>query len=272
MRTTGISLAELRNASLGFDRAEEQKPLWFGEDKQSECKGWKALYNIDKKKVATVVSDRYNLVQHKDVVTSVVDAVSNLNIKSIARIRDGGNRVFVDLTFTDHKIPVKEGEEFIAGIRIINSYDRTTGIIVAPRYLRCVCNNGMVVNKIISGYAIKHSKKMTEDFESTVQRLLKKMIEQEEQLRNLVEDCIGDSIEWEIMERILKSLAKSEKHIKRIKRLIPENPSRWDLYNAFTEYATHDAQVRPNVEQRLQTQAQKILVTPLQALVPKGDE
>jgi len=265
-----MNLTELRNHAMRFDRAVEKKPLYF--DNSKEIKGWKAIYNMDKKKVATLTSDRYNLVQHSKVVQSVVDAVMNLNINADARVRDGGNRVFVDLTFKDHKIPIKVGEEFMAGIRIINSYDKTTGIIVAPRYLRMVCSNGMVVNRIISGYAVKHSKKMTKDFESTVARLLKKMIEQEETLRNLVEDCIADSIEWELMERILVSLANSKKHIDKIRELLPENPTRWSLYNAFTEYATHDAQLRPNVEQMLQGKAQKILVTPLVELVPAVKE
>lgn len=267
-----ISLVELRNYSAGFDRAEEQSPLWFGDNKEFEIKGWKGIYNIDKKKMATIVSDRYKLVQHKQVVNSVVDAVLNLGIKATARVRDGGNRVFVDLTFTEHKLPVSAGEEFMAGVRIINSYDRTTGIIVAPRYLRCVCNNGMVVNKIIKGYAIKHSKKMTQDFELTVQRLLKRMISEHDSFKLIVEDCIGDSIEWELMEKILKSLVMSKKHIDKIKALLPSKPSRWDLYNAFTEYVTHDAQVRPNVEARLQTKAQKVLVTPLRTLMPKHDK
>lgn len=267
-----MKLHELKLEAMRFDRAEEVSPIYY-KDKTTqaeiEIEGWKGISNIDKQKIATMASKGYNIVQHREVVEAVVDAVSNLNISAEARVRDNGNSIFVDLTFDQEKMTLREGEEFFAGVRIINSYNKSTGIVVAPRLLRCVCSNGMVVNKIIPGYSVKHTKKLTEDFESIVQKLLAKMINSIEAFKTIIDNCIGDSIEWELMDKILKNKSGAEKHYDAIKSLLPKNPSRWDLYNAFTKYATHGEQIRPTVEQRLQMTSQQILTTPLLELVPK---
>lgn len=267
-----MNLAELKNHALRFDRATFVEPLWGGENKDVEIKGYRAVWNIDKKKTASIVSERYNIVQHQEVVDAVVTAVSNLNLKADCRVRDNGNSIFVDLTFAEKPMNLKVGEEFFAGIRIINSYNKTTGIVVAPRLLRKICSNGMVVDKIIKGFNIMHTKKLTEDFQSVVDKLINRMINSVDSFRLIVEDCIGDSIEWELLDKILLNLAGAEKHFKAIKSRLSQNPTRWDVYNAFTEYATHSAQIKPNVEQRLQMTSQKLLVTPLEHLVPVQKE
>lgn len=268
-RAEHMGLAELKNRALGFDSAKERMPLRVGKDKLD---GWKAIWNIDRNKCATVVSKKYHLIQHKEVVQSVVDALFNLNLKAQARVQDNGNSIFVDLTFEQEKVKLQEGEEFFAGIRVINSYNKTTGIVIAPRWLRCVCSNGMVVDKIIPGFSVKHTKKLTEDFESVVNKLLRKMINSTDELRKIVDECIGDSIEWELLDKILRKLSGAEKHFKEIRKKLPRNPTRWDVYNAFTEYATHGKQLKPTVEQRLQMESQKVLTTPLVELVPPEKE
>lgn len=88
-------------------------------------------------------------------------------------------------------------------------------------------------------------------------------------------DSIGDSIEWEIMERILRSVSGAKKHFEAIKEILhkgSESYTRWDLYNAFTNYATHGQQLTPNVEQMMQTKAEKILLTPLVEMIPEVKE
>jgi len=267
-----MRMAELKNHAMRLDTAKEIAPLFTPEAKRIE--GFKAIWNTGKDKIATIVSDRYNLVQHKTVIDAVADAISNLNISANANVRDSGNKVFVDIEFDQAKLYIDENEEFIGGIRIINSYDKSTGIIVAPRLLRLACMNGMVVDKgFVSGYQIKHTTKLTEDFEGIISSMIKDMINSNEKLKAMVNDCIGDSIEWELMDRILNSLSGGKKHFEALKEILVkvENPTRWDLYNSFTSYATHDAQLRPAVEQRLQKIAQKVLVTHSQVLDPKKE-
>jgi len=269
-----MKLAELKNEALSFDRAELRDVfidvgVTKNQTQPRKTKKHNAVFNLDKRKVSAIVSDRYNIVQHRDIVNAVVDGLTNLNIQTKALVKDGGDRLFIDLEFENTKLYVQEGEEFIGGIRVINSYDKTTGIIVAPRLLRLACSNGMVVQKgLVDGIQLKHTTKLKEDFEKTVAKMIKDMVDNCDKLKAMVNDCIGDSIEWELMDDIILKLVVSKKHFDKIKERMKGN-TRWDLYNAFTNYATFDDQIKPYFENLLQNKAQKVLTTPLVQLLPK---
>jgi hypothetical protein len=269
-----MKLYELKQHAMLFDKAIAIEPVLAGGREFPKHKG---IWNVNKGKPVTIVSKDYTLVQHEQLVNAVADAVMNLNIPAEARIRDkgmtrdSGNKIYVDITFPQQKLSVV-GEEFFAGIRIINSYNKTTGVIVAPRLLRLKCMNGMVVEVgFTKTYHVAHTSEMVKDFESTIEQMLREMVNSNEKLKALVNSCIGDSIEWEMMERILRALSPQDKHFEALKEMLKgiERPTRWDLYNAFTAYATHGEQISPNVEAMLQSKAQKVLATPLVQLVPK---
>jgi len=269
-----MDMNELSQKAFQFDRAES-RDVFVGDNENAE-KNYQAVYNIDKNEVACISSDRYNVVQHKHLVDSVREAISNLNIKATATVRNDGNRIFVDLSFPDSKLYVAKGEEFFSGIRIINSYDKTTGVMILPFLKRLICSNGMVVNVgWVKEFNVSHSNKLAKDFEVSVDQMIKSMVEKNDKFKAMVNNCIGDSIEWEIMDSIINKLVDARsKHIEAIKSKLKSNckgtiPTRWDLYNAFTDYATHGQQLSPNIENWLQNKAQKVLITPLVELKPK---
>jgi len=271
-----MEMAELKNTALGFDRAE-RRAVWIqnGDAKIEDNKHF-AVWNIDKQKVSSIVSDRYNLVQHKHVVDEVVEAIGNLNLDMDAIVRNGGDKIFVDISFKASKMYVQKGEEFFQGIRIVNSYDKTTGIMILPQLVRLACSNGMVVNVgWVKEFCVSHTSKLAEDFAQIIPKMIQQMTESSSKFKAMLNGCIGDSIEWEIMDRIMNGLVCDRKtHFEQIKLKLQEIcgdkiPTRWDLYNAFTSYATHGKQIKPSIENWLQNRAQKVLVTPLVELVPK---
>jgi hypothetical protein len=272
-----MQLAELKNTAMGFDRAEKRE-VWIqnGEHSKTLDENHFAVWNLDKQKVSSIVSNRYNLVQHAHVVNEVVEALGNLNIQADARVRNGGDKIFVDINFKDSKLYVQEGEEFFQGIRLVNSYDKTTGIMILPQLVRLACSNGMVVNVgWVKEFCVAHTSKLADDFAQIIPQMIQQMTEKSGKFKAMVNNCIGDSIEWELMDRILNGLvAGRKKHFEAIKEKLQEhsNPTRWDLYNAFTNYATHGQQIKPTVESWLQSRAQKVLTTPLVELVPKEME
>jgi len=278
-----MQISELRNTAIGFDRAEK-RPVYIGnndiningEPITTLDQQHFAVWNLDKQKVSSIVSDRYNLVQHEHVVNEVADALTNLNIESDARVRNGGDKIFVDINFKGSKMYVQEGEEFFQGIRIVNSYDKTTGIMILPQLVRLACSNGMVVNVgWVKEFCVSHTSKLAEDFAQIIPQMIQQMTEKSEKFKAMLNNCIGDSIEWEMMDRIMTGLVSSrKKHFEEIRSRLEEScgnnePTRWDLYNAFTNYATHGKQIKPSVESWLQSRAQKVLVTPLVELVPQ---
>jgi hypothetical protein len=281
-----MQLAELKNSAMSFDRAEK-RPIYIGSNQDAYQTGDStildkehfAVFNLEQQKVASIVSKQYQVVQHTHVVNEVVEALTNLNIQCDANVRNAGNKIFVDISFNNSKLYVKEGEEFFSGIRIVNSYDKSTGIMVLPHLVRLACSNGMVVNVgWVKEFNVAHSSKIANDFAKIIPQMIQSITEKSEQFKALVNGCIEDSIEWEIMDRIMNGLLNNRKrHFEAIQERLKESvgtnpPTRWDLYNAVTNYATHGQQLKPTVESWLQSKAQKVLVTPLAQLVPKQEE
>jgi hypothetical protein len=242
--------------------AEQSKELLAEFDKTlSKNKG---IWNITQDSLGCVATDGYNLIQHREVVLAVEQTVGNLNIPHDSTIRVDGHRIFYDINFKHEKLKVL-GEEFTCGFRLINSYDKTTGLLILPRLERLVCLNGMVIKKLVPGYCIRHNQKIAENFQAIIEKALKQMINSDKKLQQMVEVCIGDSVEWQIVDTIMSNLIGRKNHIEGIMSKLEhtDRVTRWELYNAITNYATHGEQLKPNVENWLQNKAQRLLDRPL---------
>jgi hypothetical protein len=261
-----------------LDVAESRKvliPSTSGE-KLVEADRYQAVWNLSRNSLGCIASKDYHIIQHKEVVVSLFNAIKGLNIKYDFNMKAQGHRVFLDISFPDTKLLVQtkglvKGEEFIGGIRLINSYDKTTGLLILPRLCRVACANGMIVDSFIKGYSIRHNQKLIESFSSVIEIALADMVNSCDKLQAVVNDCIGDSTEWEYVEIILKNLIHHKKHFLQILENLREKHganklTRWDIYNGITSYASHGQQLKPSVEMLLQNKAQKLLSTKLEVL------
>ena len=76
-------------------------------------------------------------------------------------LKYSGNRAFADIEFKDMNIKFdKLDEEFTTGLRLANSYDKTSGLIAAPRFTRLACLNGMILTRSQKIVSIKHTQKV----------------------------------------------------------------------------------------------------------------
>ena len=258
---------------MQLDQAME-KDVFVGDSEVAEKK-WKAVYNIDTDKVAAIVCKDYEIVQHRAVAESFLEACRNLNIKYATKVKNQHNRIFIDVTFPDSKLYAEKGEEFIAGFRLINSYDKTTGVIIVPRLVRLVCMNGMVVDVkgFVKTFNYRHNQEIAKNFGGYIEIALKETIDANDKLKAMVNSCLGDSAEWQIVEKLMEVLIHVKKHYEPMIALMKKqydevgNLTRWDIYNAITQYATHGEQLKPNTEMLLQRKAQKVLTTPMVQLV-----
>lgn len=266
-----MNLTELRNEALSFDQAEA-RPVFVGAE-HSEAKEHQAIWNLDKNTLACIASEKYNIAQHQDVIEGVAEALQQIGVDCTARTRNSGNKILVDIQFDNAKLYVQKGEEFLAGIRLINSYDKSTGIMILPRLVRLACSNGMVVNVgFLKEFSVKHTSKLVQDFEKVGREVIKSLVESNEKFKALINNCIGDSVEWEILDRIAAKLFEAKKHREAILEILHKDEltevTRWDLYNAVTNYVTHNNSLSAGVDIFLQNKAKRILVTPLAQLTP----
>jgi hypothetical protein len=247
------------------------------------------VYNISSGLFCCSVAPNYNLVQHKEFFDSFAQAMDRLNLKYTMQLNTTGNIAFADIEFEGHNVKLsKVGEEFTSGIRLINSYNKLTGVSVVPRYTRLACSNGMLITHSARTISIKHNSKLLQEISSFVERKLNDIINDHDDLKRWVESCIADSIEWGTVTKILGKMFAQVKHREQILKNLgismvitkdgekkktftyvmddgnnAKKITRWELYNAITQYATHGEHITPWVESAYQLRAEKILHTPL---------
>lgn len=290
------TLDEVKEATTNLDSAKMVSIKIDDGGVTKDVDNFKGVYNVGQGKMCAAVVPYYNLVLHKTYFNSFAEAMNRLNLKYKMSIKQVGNRAFADIEFIDRNIKYKKlNEEFTTGIRLINSYDKSTGLHVAPRFTRLACTNGMILTRSEKTLSIKHHSKMVKEIESFVEKKLGELISKYDDLEQWVSTSINDSIEWKICCGIIEKLFSQIKHreeiLKRLnvgivevtdkktkkksityvwndKSLKKNKFTRWSVYNAITEYISHGEQISPHIEDLFHRRAEKLLITPL-AKMPK---
>jgi len=227
-----------------------------------ELNSYKGVYNMEQKKIASVVSNDYTIVQHRPVVEAFTNTLRALNINSFGTIWNYGNRMYIDAAFDDRE--VIDGVKI--GIRLKNSYDKYTSFGLEAFGYRTACKNGMFLGKVLKkelSVNRMHIGKI--DVKTTVTRFIKTLIEKENKLKYFILASMEQSIDIQEAELLLKELPK--KHINSIIYNIIDaigegSITRWQLYNTLTWYSTHIIK-SDYTQAKVQDVAQKILVTPI---------
>lgn len=266
-----LTLAELKNKSLSFDRAEMWDLYGRKEDNQYLCKRHMLVWNVDKKEKACIAPKNYTVIQHKTAVESIVDAITALNIKAEAELKTSKHGMHIDIDFPDSKVELTEvGESFTSGIRIVNDYSVTLGLQVAPRLTRLACTNGMIVTDVVKTQRIKYTEQLQLTVEGIIDKMIKDIIASDDKLANMVSICMKDSVEWQTARLLTKELFKKKKYVKEILARTKADEegriTRWNFYNAITQFATHGQRLRPAIESWLQNKAQDVLKKPFTQL------
>jgi hypothetical protein len=228
-----------------------------------------AVFNLNTEKVASYVSKGYKIFQHKDFVTTTISILNSLGISCKGEIFNLHNRCNINI-YLDKEIDIN-GDKITMGFRLINSYDKSTGIVCQNFGLRQVCNNGMVLSKFgESSISLNHN--TTKNIEQMIMKLIDKTAKQYKEFNQLISESMLDSVEWQTALNILEVMHFSKKKIKELSDIMmreygERNLTRWEIYNSLTNLATHGERITPNLYEYLQNKAQKILITPTPKLL-----
>ena len=134
---------------------------------------------------------------------------------------------------------------------------------------------------------------MIKEIEGFIEKKINEMINQNTYLQTWVNESIKDSIEWNSACKIMAKLFEQPKHreeiLKRLdidmitvkdkktnKKLFSyvwtdekkkkNKFTRWELYNAITNYLTFGEQITPHIENMFHKKAEKLLITPLEKM------
>ena len=286
--------AEAQSVSMALNKAELRDIYVKGNDgNMTVVDDIKGVFNTESNDFCAAVSKRYTLIQHGDYFQSFAESLTRLGIKYKMTIRQSGNTAFADIDMIGRNIKFdKLNEEFMTGFRLINSYDRSSGISMMSRYTRLACMNGMILTKNVDVFSIRHSNKMAKEIDAQIEIKLKSMISENAELQFWVSESMKDSKEWDVCCKIIAKLIAVPKHrdevLKRLgivaidvtdkkskKRTTTfmwdrasekkDKLTRWSIYNSITNYLLTPS-LSPSVEAYLQKQAEKMLTKPLEIL------
>jgi hypothetical protein len=258
---------ELTQQLVGLDRAEQREVMVSTHTPEvKDAKEYLAVWNNDKDHLSCIASSKYRIVQHKDVFENFAKALQKLNINGHGVVANQGDKVFVDFMFDN--MPSTRIDDLkagiITGIRLTNSYDLSMGIYGSMIGKRMVCSNGMILSGVIGTkfHHIHYGKEI--DMVALMENFVIKVIDSSKDLQIIVNDAMADSIEWNLLQEYMPKFMKQEKHRNAIMEMLEQikkennNITRWDVYNCFTNYASHGS-VGEWVTDMLQDKAQKIL-------------
>ncbi len=267
METETLNLAELKNLALGFDRAEMRDVHIVKDGEDYLSKRHMGVWNVDRNELACLAPRSYTVIQHRYATECLIEAISSLNIKAMVVLKKSRHGIHIDFDFPNSKFELTEvGESFTTGIRVVSDYSQVAGLMIAARVTRLACSNGMVVNDIVRPTRIKYTEQLTLTVEGLIDKVIRDIISNDRKLANMVSVCMADSVEWQAVKLLTKALFQKNKHVGEILSRLKCDPSgrvtRWDFYNAVTNYASSGLRLRPEIDAWLQNKAQKVLKTP----------
>jgi len=273
------SINDFATIGASVDTAENVDVIYEREGKLKTTKDYKGIYNIDRKELAGIVSSKYAIIQHRDVIDSVGAVIDKLGMAVHGNIKQYENVLRGEMVFMDQSIPlVKDGEQGIRlGFRFTNSYDRSTSFRLEMYGFRLICSNGMVLGHVMNNIkeiTLHVGQKPYEIINTKIEDFIHNVINSSTELQAYVSASIADTIAWKSAEQVLDKIMYSKKHAKALKDILMEDNknmkklTRWDLYNALTKYTSHN-KLSKSAENWIQIQSQRILTTSSEKLIQK---
>ena len=255
----------------------------------------KFVWNIQKGSIANSVSNSFQIIQHRDIFSTIHQAFSNLNLDLSGRLNDFGDLVVMDLTFNDQDLIDDKEKGIKLGVRVINSNNKKSSFKLEMFAFRMICQNGMSIGNIIPEVReiqmhIGKEKTQLEPIRLMTEKFVKNVINHSDKLQILVNNSMKDSIEWDIVKKIMDSSVESRKFMKAIAEKLGidvvevldkkanktkfeficdpnKKINRWDLYNAITNVISHDSQLKPSMQNKLEASSRSILKNNFSELV-----
>ena len=232
---------------------------------------YKGIWNNTQQSLSSIVTDKYQIIQHRDVYSAVANKLMDLNIPISGRLDNGNDYVKADLIFGDNQYNIKDDAKGIKlGIRVINSYNKKTSFRLEMYGYRIICQNGMSFGDKMGVRELTFhtgSEKTYDMIAETTAKFVTDVINSNKKLQDYVSKMMADSTDYQTALSIIEKLITRKKHYDEMKKLLEKKsaPTRWDIYNAVTDYVSH-RDISGAVQRRLEKRSQTLLVTPIQTL------
>lgn len=221
------------------------------------------IYRSDTKASLGVVTDRYKLVQPREVIEFYSDLVATQGWHlDVAGSLDGGKRIWA-LAKTDAEIAVLGTVDRVETYLLLaTSYDGTMATIGKFSSCRVVCANtlAMSLNDKLAKVSVPHSATfdpervkeglgiyadVAKQFEETANVLAKRKLKDSEAMKLIIQVLAGKDVDPEDIStrsaNVIQGVFDLYKGAGKGSTLVTAEGTAWGAVNAVTEYFTHQA-------------------------------
>lgn len=265
---------EVWQREAGMDWQIQESPVHFKADTVGHLGGihsfpeQKVLYRSDTKAPLSVVSQRYQVVQPKEVLEFYRDLtqVSGYELETAGVLK--GGRKFWALARTGQNTALKGNDQVNGYLLLATSCDGTLATTATPTTVRVVCNNTLTiaVNGATRAIKVPHSTRFDaqavkkqlgiavsqwDEFMYRMRHLAERKVTTKEML-SFITTCVGDSSPSAQQTKVVPNLRAMQKVESlyqgqgRGSSLESANGTAWGLLNAVTEYVDHERRARSN--------------------------
>lgn len=271
------SIKELKILINGLDDAETRSVAVASESDYKGTEEYIGIWNSTKGLLEGIVHRKNStVISHKDAFQTFINAVEEKKIEISGMVSDYGGCCVIESEFKNMSIDDGSAKGIIFGVKLENDYCRgSKPVFKGDGFgVRGVCNNGMVLGGLVTNIFKGHNKvaELNKDMLQFVDRILKSKEKLKEMIDSAKKDIVDDADEVVLGE--IKNRKKAKKIIELFETT--DNITRYTIYNALTEYATHSSKDKWE-EDHLQKVAQRVLICPQEELERmqwknKGDE
>lgn len=197
-----------------------------------------AVVRTDTDEPIGVVSNKYQLVKHGDVVDSFRGALKKIKHTETIKVARNGAQLFATYKLDQEKVEVRKGDIVSLQFIVKNSYDGSNALQIMLGAYRLVCENGMVLGKNFFFYSHKHIGQNNND----VPELIEKLTTQFKTTLPVMQQMAKDKITTPVEKLFAREKVKLPVYLLDEAKVAYENDkdfTRWGFYNALTNAITH---------------------------------
>lgn len=230
------------------------EPLWWGRRPENRCEGRFAIVDQNTDAVFNVCTDMYQPIYHELVIKDVEDVAASMQEFgkpeiTVKLLADGG-KLKVNVKFPEVEHEIKTGDKINPQADIFSSYDLGWKYGMKFGAYRLVCSNGLTVGEVFESYKKRHLVSLDANIlHKSLTDGMSRYSEQTSLWSRWAEQKVLPEVYDNMWEALPFSAPEKEK-IENMKLMgsgiyLPAalksgELTRWEFYNALTQYATHE--------------------------------
>ena len=115
----------------------------------------RAVIRTDSLRALGVVSDKYALLSHADVVGTLRDTFTGQTVDEKIRMTHDGARMHIEFTLPEVSLRI-DGDDIAMRLVVANSYDGSSKVQITFGAYRLVCSNGMIIGRKLLAINRRH--------------------------------------------------------------------------------------------------------------------